>query len=129
MNRDDIKRLIEGLVEGRIDQQQALEQLSGYEELGFARLDVQREQRTGVAEVIFAPGKTFDQLRKLISSSLEAHGKVLVSRLDQDWGDQLCGEFNVTRYDPLSRTLRTLYPGAAKLPLRVRMVTRIGEHA
>ena len=37
-----------------------------YEDLGFAKLDVSRENRTGTAEAVFCPGKTPEQLLKIL---------------------------------------------------------------
>lgn len=39
-----------------------------YEELGFAKLDCSRSERTGTSEVVFCPGKTAEQLKKIYES-------------------------------------------------------------
>ena len=56
----------------------------GQDDLGFARLDTDRERRTGVAEVIFGPGKTDHQLATLVRHSLELNDSVLVTRLEAE---------------------------------------------
>ncbi len=55
----------------------------GIADLGFARLDTHREARTGLAEVIWCPGKTPEQIRA-IGAELLRHedGPVLATRAD-----------------------------------------------
>lgn len=57
-------------------------------ELGeFARLDVRRKERTGIAEAVYAPGKTPQQCADIVSALLEdldgSPGPVLLSRPDE----------------------------------------------
>ena len=54
-------------------------------DLGFAVLDVDRERRQGLAEVVYAPGKTVPQLVAITQALLARHaGPVLVSRIEAD---------------------------------------------
>ena len=78
---------------------------SGIDDLGFARLDTDRERRTGLAEVIFAPGKTDEQLEGLVARCLELHGKVLVTRLEADRAAPLVERFPELTYHEAARVL------------------------
>lgn len=51
---------------------------------GYANLDVDRLQRTGIPEIVLAEGKTPQQVRDIAAELAEANGRVLVSRLDDD---------------------------------------------
>jgi len=54
-------------------------------DLGFAVVDVDRERRQGLAEVVYAPGKTPAQIGAIVTTLLAAHdGPVLVSRIEGD---------------------------------------------
>jgi pyridinium-3,5-biscarboxylic acid mononucleotide synthase len=56
---------------------------SGYRDLGFARLDVEREDRQGAPEAVLAEGKTPDQVRAIVEAMLAAGASsVLVTRAD-----------------------------------------------
>ncbi len=55
----------------------------------FARLDVNRDVRKGVPEVIFAPRKTDGQLEAVVRALLVAKGLALVSRLEAARADRL----------------------------------------
>jgi NCAIR mutase (PurE)-related protein len=54
-------------------------------DLGFAVVDVDRERRQGLAEVVYAPGKTVPQITAIATTLLATQtGPVLVSRIDHD---------------------------------------------
>ena len=55
----------------------------------LARLDLDRQHRSGIAEVIFAQGKSFDQVVELSKRLAQAKGRVLVTRLKPEWLPQL----------------------------------------
>jgi NCAIR mutase (PurE)-related protein len=78
---------------------------NGIEDLGFARLDTDRERRTGMAEVIFGPGKTSEHLETIVERSLAHHHKVLVTRLEADQAEPLLARFDQLRYHPAGRVL------------------------
>ena len=53
-------------------------------DLGFARLDLGREQRQGLAEVVYAPGKTREQITAIVRGLLARNtGPVLVTRVEE----------------------------------------------
>lgn len=54
-------------------------------DLGYAKVDHDRAQRTGVAEVIFGQGKTAEQIAGICASMREAGQEcILITRLDED---------------------------------------------
>ena len=57
-------------------------------DLGFARLDLRREQRQGLAEVVYGPGKTRDQIIAIVRGLLSHNaGPVLLTRVDAETAD------------------------------------------
>ncbi|MGB6642517.1 MAG: 1-(5-phosphoribosyl)-5-amino-4-imidazole-carboxylate carboxylase, partial [Thermoanaerobaculia bacterium] len=107
MNRDEVRRLLEELASGQAEVGDVLDRLQadGVDDLGFARLDTDRERRTGVAEVILAPGKTDDQLGSLVERCLAQRGKVLVTRLEAERAKRLLTRFEGLRYHAVARVL------------------------
>ena len=107
MDRDELVKILNEVAAGTADVDDALGRLasSGIDDLGFARLDTDRERRTGLAEVIFAPGKTHEQLGALVERCLELQGKVLVTRLDADHAAPLVTRFEELRYHEVARVL------------------------
>jgi pyridinium-3,5-biscarboxylic acid mononucleotide synthase len=73
-------------------------------ELGFARVDLDREQRQGLPEVVLGPGKTTVQIISIVIGLL-AHntGPVLVSRLEPGQAEAILRSVPDGRYDPRAR--------------------------
>jgi len=54
-----------------------------YEDLGFAKVDLSRQVRKGVPEVIYAPGKKPEQIAKIMKSLSRVADPVIVTRADK----------------------------------------------
>jgi NCAIR mutase (PurE)-related protein len=82
-------------------------------DLGFARLDLGREQRQGLAEVVYAPGKTREHITEIVRGLLRHNtGPVLVTRIEADIADAVRAGIGGGDYDPEARLL-TWRPAAA----------------
>lgn len=111
----DLKRLLESLVAGESGLDDVLEKLRLLQvsHLGdFARLDLYRDVRKGVPEVVFGSRKTEEQLEAIIRRFVEARGLALASRLEPDRAERLrqtlagsLGETAEFDYDPSAGTL------------------------
>lgn len=53
------------------------------EKVGFARVDLERQERCGAAEVIFGPGKTPEQIVQISLTLKKAGQSVLITRTDR----------------------------------------------
>ena len=62
-------------------------------ELTDASLDLDRERRCGYPEVIYAPGKSIETLRRIVAELIARHVAVLVTRLDADQAAALVDSF------------------------------------
>lgn len=69
MNRHDVLALLEAVRAGALAPQSALERLSTlpYEDTGFARIDHHRGLRLGIPEVIYAEGKSPEQVAEIFA--------------------------------------------------------------
>ena len=74
MNRDRLQALLAQVRQGALSVEEACDRLRDlpFQDLGFARLDHHRDLRSGMPEVIFARGKTPDEVAEL-AAALEAH--------------------------------------------------------
>lgn len=83
----EIRRLLEDVKEGSVSVEDALLQLKKqpFEDLGYARVDLHRRLRQGVAEVIYGAGKTAEQIRGIVAS-MERNGqkRILITRLSEE---------------------------------------------
>jgi NCAIR mutase (PurE)-related protein len=75
-------------------------------DLGFARVDTHRAQRTGDPEVVFAQGKSPDQTVHIMTTLQQAHPDraVLATRVDDSTSRALQDSFAEVRLDPVGRT-------------------------
>jgi hypothetical protein len=75
-------------------------------DLGFARLDLGREQRQGLAEVVYAPGKTREHITAIVAGLLDRNtGPVLVTRVEAAMAGAVRAEVPGGDYDPEARLL------------------------
>ena len=77
-----IKEILQGFKNGSIDMEKALGKLRflPFEELDFATVDKHRPLRVGTSEVIYCPGKTMEQIKK-IARSLAADAENILATL------------------------------------------------
>lgn len=84
MQNSWLKDLLTGVQSQEVSIEQALERLRGfpYEDIDFARLDSHRSLRKGFPEVVFCPGKTTDQIVKIVQRIRSRDGRVLAARAE-----------------------------------------------
>lgn len=83
----DVEKILESVKEDKITVNQAKKLLSLYsiEEIeGFAKIDISRQNRRGIPEVIFAETKELDEIKKIVKRVLEKSNAVIVSRLGKN---------------------------------------------
>lgn len=72
-------------------------------DLGFAKLDLQRQQRCGFPEVVYCAGKTVDQSVRILDILMEKYDNVIGTRADKAVYDALAGRHPAVQYDELAR--------------------------
>ncbi|MCU0519894.1 MAG: nickel pincer cofactor biosynthesis protein LarB [Anaerolineae bacterium] len=119
MNQDALRALLEDLQQGERTVDQVLSELSTlpYEAVeGFAHLDHHRSLRTGFPEVVFAQGKTPDQVVAILTRLRERSRQVLATRVSAEMYAQVQGRLPDAIYHPSARILYVDDdPGRAKL--------------
>ena len=96
MDKNDLRALLEDLRQGRVDSEDALRKIcaSPYEDLlNGVNLDHHRHLRTGLAEVVFAQGKTLPRLTAALERLAETQGAALASRVSPEQGQELLARF------------------------------------
>jgi NCAIR mutase (PurE)-related protein len=80
MDTDRLQAILDAVSRGECTVEQAMERLRHlpFEDLEFAKLDMHRSLRQGMAEVIFCPGKTAGQVVE-IAKRLTAHHRVVLA--------------------------------------------------
>jgi NCAIR mutase (PurE)-related protein len=108
MDRDQLRVLFEEVQSGAMDVESALNRMRHmpFEDLGFAKVDHHRELRHGMPEVIFAKGKTPEQVTAIASSLLTHSQNVLITRADRACADMVTSTLPGGEYLPLSGIIR-----------------------
>lgn len=108
MTEQQVRALLEAVRNGSLDVDEALDRLRHlpYEDLGFAKVDHHRALRHGMPEVIFAMGKTPEEVTRIAARLLEQAPNLLITRAEETVAArirQLCAE---AEYFPRSGALR-----------------------
>ena len=107
MNREQVQQLLEAVRSGEIPTDEALEQLARlpFADVLDARIDTHRALRHGIPEVIYAPGKTPEQIIEIVRGLRRADQDVLVTRIDVEPSERVLDQIQGGTYDPVSRLL------------------------
>ena len=85
----------------------------GYANMGFARLDTQRKERSGFPEVIFCSGKPDDYLVAIYRKITELEGRAFGTRATPHQAALVQEAIPAAEYDPVSRILKVERSGGA----------------
>lgn len=104
----DAREILEQVRDERlsVEKAQRLIERQPFEELGYAKLDTQRQQRQGFGEVVFCSGKADAHLLAIFRKLQQDQQEVLGTRATQEQYElvrQVCPE---VVYDPLARLLK-----------------------
>lgn len=108
MDSDQFRLLFEQVRNGTVGVDSALERVRHlpFEDLGFAKIDHHRVLRHGMPEVIFAKGKTPEQVASITERLLDNSPNVLITRADAECARVLTNKFPEAEHFPLSGVVR-----------------------
>lgn len=110
----DIQEILRGYKAGEISLEIAEAKIrqiderpgKGYANMGFARLDTQRKERSGFPEVIFCSGKPDDYLVAIYRKITELEGRAFGTRATPHQAALVQEAIPAAEYDPVSRILK-----------------------
>lgn len=107
MDQIKLEALLSSVKEGEVSIAEALKRLESlpYENLGFARLDLHRDLRQGLPEVVFCQNKTPEQIISIMEKLWEHHDHVLGTRLSQEAASVVQQGLPQAQYDPTSKLI------------------------
>jgi len=107
MNIDHLKKLLEGVRQGKVKVEKALQELKTlpFEEIGCATIDHHRSLRQGAPETIFGEGKTAEQIIAIMRKMQDKKNNILVTRLERQKVPAIKRFFPKARYYPQARVL------------------------
>ena len=83
-----------------------MEEIKTVDDLGYAKLDLDRKRRSGFAEVVFCQGKEESFLKTIFKRLFEANGEVMGTRATREQFDAVCQVMPGAEYDPVSRIIK-----------------------
>lgn len=96
-----VRQLLEDVKSGKTSVDEAVLKLKKkpFEDLDFAKIDLHRSLRQGVAEVIYGESKTAEQIEKILAA-MQANGqeRTLITRLDEETCARLKKSFDIDYY-------------------------------
>lgn len=101
------QEILEQYKNGEIELPGALQLLSnkGIEEMGFATIDTNRLKRTGMPEVIYASGKTVEQVAQIAERMYQKGIDVLATRVTDEMFDAVKKVIPEAQYNQLAKTI------------------------
>ena len=112
IDKMNTRKILEALQRGEIKLSDAEAQLKGFEDLGHSRVDLERDERNGIPEVIYGGGKTPEQIIGIMAS-MEARGQnILATRIAPEVAVEIIQTYPAAIYHELARLveLRTFKP-------------------
>ena len=107
MNSQALRKLFDQVRRKRLSPDDAVERLCHlpFEDLGFAKLDHHRALRQGMPEVIFAQGKTPQQVAEIFQRLAAHGGNVLATRATEEQYAAVAASVPRVEYRPLARAI------------------------
>ena len=102
MDPASLEQLLREVQSGQLSIEAAQQRLLHlpFENLGFAHVDHHRQLRQGFPEVIFAAGKSLEQLVAILGSLVERASQILITRLEPEKAAVAQGSFSVGPLSP-----------------------------
>jgi NCAIR mutase (PurE)-related protein len=103
----DIRDILDKYKNGELELADALSHFSkrGIEDLGFANIDTDRMHRTGIPEVIYASGKTTEQVRLIVQRMYEKGMDILATRVTDEMYEAVKTVVPDAVYNKLGKTI------------------------
>ncbi|MCZ7545680.1 MAG: nickel pincer cofactor biosynthesis protein LarB [Anaerolineae bacterium] len=127
MDSEQLRALLRAVAAGETGIDAAVTQLRALEteDLGYARLDHHRAMRVGTPEVVYAPGKTPEQVAEIMAR-LAARGLAMATRAEPEVYAAVCAALPDARYDA---TARVIWVGEMPTPRGAPLVIASGGTA
>lgn len=107
MDRNEISRLLNAVKNNTVSVEEAVGAIEEmpYKDLGFAKIDNERESRVGYPEVIYCAGKTADQVKKIIQYMLTRQSNILATRASEEMYRAVKEICPFSQYNPIGGTI------------------------
>lgn len=107
MNPESLRALLIEIRAGTVTPEEGMTRLTSlpYEDLGFAKIDHHRALRTGMPEVIYAAGKTDDQVVAIFDRMAQSGANVLATRVAPSAAEAVVAAHPAASHHRIARTV------------------------
>lgn len=108
MKDEDIRELLRQYKEGSIQEEAVMQRMRDipFEDMGFAEVDHHREMRQGFPEVIYAEGKTKEQVLSILQSLYRnSNGNLMATRASREKYEFVKKQMPEMEYDEAARII------------------------
>lgn len=98
MKKEELEKILKAVKNGELEIGEAIDQIkmAPFRNLGFAKIDTQRELRQGIAEVIYGEGKNAKQIEDIVKEMIRNNQKtILITRLSKEKADFISKNINL----------------------------------
>lgn len=109
----ELREMLERVKSGEVSVEEAIKYFGKkpFEDMGYAKLDTQREIRSGYPEVVYCSGKADEHLLKIFETLYRENGEVLGTRASVEQYELVRQSIPEINYDKISRILKIEKPG------------------
>jgi len=102
-----MKKVLQDYKNGKISLSEVLEKIKTlpYDNLGFAKVDSHRIVRKGYPETVFCPGKTLDQIKKIVETMAKRNHNILLTKAEKNVYNFLKKAFPDAEYNEVAKTI------------------------
>ena len=108
MDKKQLHKLAQQLRDGQLSLDDFTGRLASSDiaDVGHTQVDLDRNRRCGLPEVIFAEGKSIEVLCRIVAAMREYGIDVFATRMSPQQADALEDKFPAGKYNPVARTFR-----------------------
>jgi NCAIR mutase (PurE)-related protein len=118
MTPDGLRELLCAIQAGKVTAEEGMKRLAHwpYEDMEFAKIDHHRALRTGMPEVIYAAGKTDEQITEIFQRMAHHGGNVLATRATRSAADSVRAQIPQALYHEVAHAITLRQKEQSALP-------------
>ncbi len=125
MDQNELEKLLKKIKTGDLDISDAMEELRsfGFRDLGYAKLDYHRELRRKYPEIVYAEGKSVEQLTGITEALLEHDSNIMITRATEEKYEAIRSLSPEARYYPEARIISIEKKESRKSERHIALIT------
>ncbi len=125
MNAGELETILKSISDGSLSVNEAMEKLRNfsYTDLGFARIDNDRESRTGYPEIVYCAGKTSEQVRAIFSAMEKNGNNIIGTRAGKEMFEYISPFFPDAVYYDIARIISIRKKESVPASTKIAVIT------